>query len=325
MDHLSAPYLSPLTHTGRMMWQVLLALIPGIAAMTWIFGYGIIINTILAILSALVMEAAMLAIRRKPVICTLKDNSAMVTAVLLALSIPPLTSWWVIVIGILFAIVVSKHLYGGLGFNVFNPAMAGYAVLMISFPVQMTLWPDPDLPHLSFSDVFNWQIFHQLPASGSLDAVTGATPLDALRTAKRVTPDVVNLDELSAIQVHMWILNSVWLIGGCWLVYQRITSWLLPTVFLFSLTALTTAYWLVYPDKQPAPLFFLLHGSAIMAAFFILTDPVTAPITDKGKVIAAILVAVLVFVIRNWGGYPEGIAFAVLLMNLTVPLIDRYT
>lgn len=306
------------------MLQVLLALTPGIAAMIWVFGYGVLINIMLAIASAVTMEATMLAIRNRPIISTLKDNSALVSAVLLALSIPPLTQWWIIVIGMLFAIVVAKHLYGGLGFNVFNPAMVGYAVLMISFPLQMTLWPDLHSPSMNFIDTVQWQFNHQLLTGNSLDSITSATPLDTLRTATRNIENPINIEQLTVIPQHRWILSGAWLIGGLWLIKRRIAAWQLPAVFLTSFTILTSIYWLIDPGHYPTPDFHLLHGSVIMAAFFILTDPVTAPSTTKGKIIAGILVAILVFVIRNWGGYPEGVAFAVLLMNLAVPLIDRY-
>lgn len=324
MQQSSAPYLTQPTHTGHLMLQVLLALTPGIAAMIWVFGFGVLINIVLAIASAVAMEAAMLAIRNRPIVSTLKDNSALVSAVLLALSIPPLTPWWIIVIGMLFAIVVAKHLYGGLGFNVFNPAMAGYAVLMISFPLQMTLWPDLQTSPMPFIDAVDWQFNHQLLPGNSLDAITSATPLDALRTVTRNTETAINIEQLTVIQQHRWVLAGTWLIGGLWLIKRRIAAWQLPVAFLTSFAMLTGIYWLIDPEYHPTPVFHLLHGSVIMAAFFILTDPVTAPSTTKGRIIAGILVAILVFVIRNWGGYPEGIAFAVLLMNLAVPLVDRY-
>jgi electron transport complex protein RnfD len=320
----SGPHLSQSTYTGQLMLQVLLALTPGIAAMTWVFGYGILINIMLAITSAVVMEAAMLVVRKRPIIITLKDNSAILSGVLLALSIPPLAPWWIIIIGVLFAIVVAKHLYGGLGFNLFNPAMVGYAVLMISFPLQMTVWPDLELPRLSLYETLDWQFNNQLPTAIKLDAITSATPLDTLRTATRSNESTVNIKQLAVIHKHVWILASAWLIGGLWLIYRRIAAWQLPTAFLGSYTAITGIYWLIDPVQHVTPVFYLLHGSLIMAAFFIVTDPVTAPMTPNGRLIAGALVGMLVFVIRSWGGYPEGVAFAVLLMNLTVPLIDRY-
>jgi len=306
------------------MLQVLLALIPGAVAMIWIYGDGVLINIVLAMSSAVLLEAAILAMRRKPVIHSLKDHSALVSAVLLALSPPPLTPWWVIMIGMLFAIVVAKQLYGGLGFNVFNPAMAGYAVLMISFPVQMTVWPDPDLPRMELIDAIHWKFLNQLSVTQSLDAITRATPLDALRAAQRMQAEHATLASLTTIQSRYWIIGSLWLIGGCWLVYQRVAAWQLPTALLASFTLLVGVFWLLDPAQHPSPLFHLLQGNIIMAAFFILTDPVTAPMTAKGRIIGAILVAIIVFIIRNWGGYPDGIAFAILLMNMTVPLIDRY-
>ncbi len=317
--HLSSPL-----NTGHLMLQVLIALCPGIAAMTYVFGYGVVINIMMAIICAMAMEAGILVVRQKPVISTLKDNSAIVSAVLLAISIPPISPWWIIIIGTLFTIVVAKHLYGGLGFNLFNPAMVGYAVLMISFPLQMTLWPNLDLPVFSLREAFHWQLFSQVPLTNSLDAITSATPLDIIRTAQRLNSNAISIEQAPVIQAHQWILNSMWVIGGCWLIYRRIAAWHLPVVFLGSFVLLTTLYWLSDTTNHTSPLFNLLHGSVIMAAFFIVTDPVTAPMTAKGKILAGVLVATLVFVIRTWGGYPEGTAFAVLLMNLCVPLIDRY-
>lgn len=306
------------------MLHVVIALIPGIIALTWVFGVAILLNIVLAVFCAIVMEASVLHLRSKPVLSKLHDCSAVVCAVLLAISIPPLTPWWVTVTGIFFAIVVAKQLYGGLGYNLFNPAMVGYAVLIISFPLEMTMWPDIHAQSANFEAILHWQFHNTLLDNQLIDALTQATPLDQLRSAQRSTTERLSLDQFTMIDSHWIIINTAWLIGGLWLIIRGIAAWQLPTTFLLSFTLLAGIFWLFAPEQFPTPWFHLFHGSLVITAFFILTDPVTAPISTKGRVIAAFLTAFLVFIIRYWGGYPDGSAFAILLMNMTVPLIDRY-
>jgi electron transport complex protein RnfD len=328
-----ATLIQPATNISKHMQQVMLALIPGIAATSLIFGYAILLNILIAIVSALLMEAAVLKMRGKAIAQRLTDGSAILTAILLALSLSPLVPYWVIVIGIFFAIVVAKQLYGGLGHNLFNPAMAAYAVLMISFPLQMTLWPNLDISSSSsllnhLHSILQWSFFQQLPSNIlSIDAITAATPLDEVRTASRALQNKVNTAIIfQSNNEHTADLTIAisYLIGGIYLVFKRIAAWQLAFSFLLSFSLLTTLYWLTNPGNLSTPLFHLIQGSTIFTAFFIITDPVTAPQTPQGRLLAGILVAILVFVIRNWGGYPEGAAFAILLMNLSVPLIDRY-
>ncbi len=306
------------------MLHVVFALIPGIIALSWVFGIAVFVNIVLAVLFAIILEALVLHLRSKPVLPRLRDFSAIVCAVLLAVSLPPLTPWWIIATGILFAIVVAKQLYGGLGYNLFNPAMVGYAVLIISFPLQMTMWPDIHGQSASVEAVLHWQLHNSFPDKQLLDATTQATPLDQLRSAQRSSAEHLPIDQLTAINPQWLIINTAWLIGGVWLIIRGLAAWQLPVTFLLVFSLLSGMAWIFAPDQYPAPWFHLVHGSLVITAFFILTDPVTAPISNRGRVIAASLTAFLVFIIRYWGGYPDGGAFAILLMNMTVPLIDRY-
>ncbi|RLA02847.1 MAG: electron transport complex subunit RsxD, partial [Gammaproteobacteria bacterium] len=176
----SSPHLPGSNSVTIMMRRVLMALLPGIVCFTWLFGWGIVVNILLASLTALLAEAAILALRKRPV-TTLLDGSALVTGVLLALALPPLTPWWIPVIGSLFAIVIAKQLYGGLGYNPFNPAMAGYVVLLISFPLELTLWSAPGA-YPGFTDTLIHAFAGNVPADQPLDALSMATPMDSIKT-----------------------------------------------------------------------------------------------------------------------------------------------
>lgn len=314
------------------MLRVLLALLPGIALYVWYFGPAILVSITLASITALATEAAMLKLRNRPIKPFLSDNSALLTAWLLALSIPPLAPWWMIVVGTAFAISVSKHLYGGLGNNPFNPAMIGYAVLIISFPVHMTHWLSPHaVGHLdfSFADQLSYIFKGALPAGMTLDAVTMATPLDTLKTQLHLS---LSVDEIRNMPIfgHLAGKGSEMVaigfaIGGVYLLLARIISWHLPVAFLASLFATAGVFYLIDPTHYVAPLFHWFSGASMLAAFFIITDPVTSPTTAKGKLIFAAGIGVLTYLIRSFGGFPDGVAFATLLLNICVPLIDAWT
>lgn len=326
------PYITGNTSVSAIMFKVLLALVPGIVAYVWSFGTGILITLALASITALASEALMLKLRRRPVMPYLSDNSALVTAWLLALALPPLAPWWLVVIGTLFAIVVAKQLYGGLGYNPFNPAMIGYAVLLISFPVIMTQWPAPlELAQakLSFSDQWAYIFGRTLPAGIQLDAISTATPLDYLKTQLRLEHAMSDIQQAPVFGVlgakGSELVAGAYLLGGLYLVQQRIISWHIPVAFLGGLAAIAGIFSLVDPQHYASPFFHLFGGAAMLGAFFIATDPVSGPTTPRGKIVFAASIGILTWVIRTWGGYPDGVAFAVILMNLCVPLIDAYT
>lgn len=314
------------------MFNVLLALIPGIIVYAWLFGGGILITIGLATITAIATEALMLKLRRRPVQPFIMDFSAIITAWLLALAIPPLAPWWLIVVGTAFAIIIAKQLYGGLGYNPFNPAMIGYAVLLISFPVLMTKWPAAlslAETKLSFMAQFNYIFSNTLPANITMDAVTSATPLDYLKTQLKLN---ASMDSIQAAPVFGLLgtkgseyVSIAYILGGLFLWQQRVITWHLPFAFLGTTAAMAGVFWLIDPTQFMSPLFHLFSGATMLAAFFIITDPVSGPTTPKGKLYFAAGVGIITYLIRVYGGYPDGIAFAVIFMNICAPLIDAYT
>lgn len=314
------------------MLKVLLALLPGIIVYTWLFGGGILITLALATMTALSTEALMLKLRNRPIQPFLSDYSAVITAWLLALAIPPLAPWWLIVVGTAFAIIIAKQLYGGLGYNPFNPAMIGYAVLLISFPVLMTKWPAAlslAETKLSFMDQFHYIFSQTLPANITTDAITSATPLDYLKTQLKLKQSMTSIQTAPIFGVigtkGSEYVALAYLVGGLYLWQQKIITWHLPTAFLGSIVAMAGLFWMINPAQYANPGFHLFSGASMLAAFFIITDPISGPTTPKGKLYFAAGVGIITYLIRVYGGYPDGVAFAVIFMNICVPLIDMYT
>ena len=308
MDFNTSPYLLKPASVTRVMLTVTLALIPGIAAQLAFFGSGIVRTIAIASVAALFFEALMLQLRAKPVGVFLKDGSALLTAWLVALSLPPSAPWWLVVVAVFFAIVVAKHLYGGLGQNPFNPAMVAFAICIVSFPSLMSQWP-------------------------GVDAVTAATPLDHLKTALKMSDGASTVAAITGdkhvygiLAGRGWEWVSVgFLAGGAVLIALRIITWHIPVAFLVAAGFFTGALWLYAPQQFASPLFHLLGGATMLGAFFIATDPVSAATTPRGKLIFGAGAGLLAMIIRVFGGYPDGVAFAVLLMNLCVPVIDMLT
>jgi len=334
MDFSTPPYLLKNASVTRVMTQVLLALVPAIAVYTWLIGPVILVQIAIATLAALLGETLMLKVRRQPLAPFLGDGSAIVTAWLIALVFPPLAPWWMVVVGTLFAIVVAKQLYGGLGQNPFNPAMVAFAVCIVSFPALMSQWPNQSL-HLSFADQIQI-IFGLIPR---FDALTAATPLDALKTGLKLGAgdgDEGNLISVARLLANKeiygqfagrgweWITLS-YLLGGLWLWQRKIITWQVPTAFIGALTVISGALWLYNPAQFASPLFHIFSGGAMLGAFFIATDPVSGSTTPRGKLIFGAGAGLLTYLIRVFGGYPDGVAFAILLLNICVPLIDLYT
>jgi len=328
----SSPYLPSGNDVGRLMRQVMLGLIPGALCLLWFFGWGVLLNLLVASATAVAAEAAMLKLRGRPVQPVLADGSALLTGLLLGLALPPLAPWWIPFIGAVFAIVVAKQLYGGLGYNPFNPAMVGYVVLIISFPLQMTLWSaprgvGPDM--LSLLDTLSL-VFGQLPPDGvTLDAVTMATPLDSYKTqiGQNLTwSEIVSGPLFGQFAGHGWEwVNLAFLLGGLWLWRTRAIHWQIPCGMLAGLFVTALLFYVADADSFASPLFHLFSGATMLGAFFIATDPVSAATTVRGRLYYGAGIGVLVYVIRTWGGYPDGVAFAVLLMNMAAPTIDHYT
>lgn len=336
----SSPYTHNHRQTSRIMMLVIVAALPGILVQSWFFGWGTFIQLILAIVAACLAEALVLRLRRQNIARTLADNSALLTGLLLAISIPPFAPWWMVVLGTVFAVIIAKQLYGGLGQNPFNPAMIGYVVLLISFPVQMTSWlPPHEIAAVTqgFMDALQ-VIFTGHTTAGQdmnalklgIDGISQATPLDTFKTSLHAGQPVETV--LNAAIYHgalagigwQWV-NVAYLVGGLFLLWQKAIRWHIPVSFLVSLAFCSTLGWLLHPESVASPQMHLLSGATMLGAFFILTDPVTASTTNRGRLIFGALAGLLVWLIRSFGGYPDGVAFAVLLANITVPLIDYYT
>jgi Na+-translocating ferredoxin:NAD+ oxidoreductase subunit D len=328
----TAAALRSTNSSAWMMQQVVLATLPGIAALSWWFGPGTLLNIAWAAIFALGAEAAVLRARGRAALATLRDSSALVTAVLLGIALPPAAPWWLIACASVFAIVIAKHLYGGLGRNPFNPAMAGYVLVLVSFPLQMTRWPAPLDAAATGQAVMGITSALQsslgLLDATRLDALTGATALDLLRRN-----DALLISELrqSSTAFGTWggagweWVNGAFLLGGLGLLARRVCSWHGPLGMLLGLFVMAA----LFHDGGSAasggsPLFHFFSGATLFAAFFIVTDPVSAPASRRGQLLAGMLIGALVYIIRHWGSYPDGVAFAVLLANFATPLLDHY-
>ncbi|NMG48505.1 RnfABCDGE type electron transport complex subunit D [Azoarcus communis] len=320
---IHSPYIRKPASIQRVMFTVLLALTPGIAAYVWQIGAGILVNLLIATVTALVAEALILRLRKRPVAIAIGDLSAVVTAWLVALAFPPVVPWWLTVIAVSIAIIAVKHLYGGLGQNPFNPAMAAYCTMIVAYPSLMSQWP------AAGGIDFSTQLNLILGGVRELDAITGATALDTLRTGLRADGTVGSVMQagvfgLAGGRGWEWIAGG-YLLGGLFLLATRTITWHLPVGFLAGLASTAALFWIFHPDQFASPLFHLASGGAMLAAFFIVTDPVSGATTPRGKLIFAAGVGLIAYLIRAFGAYPEGIAFAVLLMNICVPLIDMKT
>jgi electron transport complex protein RnfD len=330
----AAPHVIAGFSVPRVMFGVLLALAPVAVAHIVAFGPGLLLQLAVACPTALACEAVALRLRRRDPAAYLRDGSVLVTAVLLALCVTPLLPWWLTALGVAVAVLLGKHAFGGLGRNPFNPAMVGYVVLLLSRPAEMSRWPLP------FGDGGpSWGALAELSArcfyAGSAalhapwDAYTGATALDALRTglAQRYTMQEVLAQPAFGMlggAGFEWI-NVAALAGGAFLLARGIVRWQIPVAFLAGLL-LPAAIAHGLDAGANAPL--LLHalsGATMLGAFFIATDPVSAATSERGRLVYGFGIGLLTWCIRRWGAYPDGVAFAVLLMNFAVPLIDRCT
>ena len=329
-----APYVTPSTSVQAVMLHVLLALIPAALAYLWFFGFGFILNLLIATAFCVGGEAVVLRARGRPVNDGLTDLSALVTAALIAFALPALTPWWVTATGALFAVVVAKHLYGGLGFNIFNPAMAGYVVVLVAFPMYLNLWTAPrmgdlDYHYLTFYETISYTLTGSLPDYLTFDAVSRATPLDMVTSGLK---NMRTFDELRAYSMMgdfggrgwEWIGNFT-AFGGAWLLLRKIIRWQIPFGVLLGLLLPSGLFYFLEPGVHASPGFHLFSGGAILCAFFIATDPVTAATSDRGRLFYGLGIGLLIYIIRRWGSYADGVAFAVLLMNLAVPALDYVT
>lgn len=319
----SSPHTTDKTHTNVLMLHVILATIPAFLVSSYFFGIGPLVNILLCSVFALTLEAIAIRLRKRTLSFALKDGSVLVTAVLLGLALPPFSSWWLVLIAISFAVLFGKHLFGGLGQNPFNPAMLGYVVVLVSFPVAMTSWPAPQT--LNTSDA----LAHIFLGTPWLDAWSHATVLDTLKnnhslTLQELWQDYPYFSWFSSAS-SQWT-NLAFLLGGAYLLYQRVFTWHAPAGMLLALFVMSLLFWGGSGSaSNGSPFFHLLSGATMLGAFFIITDPVTSATSNQGRFLFGLGTGLLIYIIRTWGGYPDAVAFSVLLMNLCAPTIDYFT
>lgn len=311
-----SPHLKSAETTRRLMYGVVIALIPALAASIYYFGTGAIIVTLTSVLSCVAVEYLVqkYILKKKP---SVSDGSAVVTGLLLAFNVPSNLPVWIIIIGAIISIGVAKMTFGGLGSNPFNPALVGRVFLLISFPVQMTSWPVPS----GFK-------------TGYLDAVTGATPLGILTEGVKAGETVASLMEKVPTHMQLFygymggsmgeVAAAALIIGGLYMIWKKIITWHIPVSILVTVALFTGILWLADSTKFADPGFHLLTGGIMLGAIFMATDYVTSPMTHKGMIIYGIGIGVITVLIRTWGAYPEGVSFAILIMNAFVPLLNMY-
>lgn len=330
----SGPFTHKANSVEKVMFTVLLALLPATAFDMYLFGWPAILLFTITIGSCVAIEAGCLMLANRPVKLTLADNSAILTGWLMAASLPPWSPWWIGLLGAVFAIALAKHAFGGIGQNMFNPAMVGRTVLLVSFPVVMTAWV---APHPLFSsgapglaDAFAITFGGHMP-----DTMSAASALGYVKTQLTlgipVSQSVTQLPDLmdmalgyragSMGETSMLLI----LAGGLFLMAKRIISWHIPVSVIGSLFLMGTIFHAVDPARYTSGMFHVMSGATFLGAFFIATDYVTSPVSKMGQLVFGVGVGLLAWTIRNFAGYPEGMAFAVLLMNALTPIIDQYT
>jgi electron transport complex protein RnfD len=320
MNKLIAVSPSPHVHSGesvsKLMFNVVLALMPAFVVSLYYFGVGALIVTLIAVASCLLFEFLIQKYLMK-VTPTITDGSAIVTGLLLAFNVPSNLPWWIVVIGSLVAIGVGKMSFGGLGNNPFNPALVGRVFMLISFPVQMTSWPLPMASRVAY-----------------LDAVTGPTPLAIIKEGLKNGETISQMaDKIpSHMQLFMGVMGGslgeiaafALLIGFAWLLITRVITWHIPVSIFTTIAVFTGILWLINPDRNADPIFHLLTGGVMIGAIFMATDYVTSPMHPLGMWVFGIGIGALTVIIRVWGAYPEGVSFAILIINAFVPIINNY-
>ncbi len=311
---------SPHVHSGRtskrIMYDVGIALIPAFLVSLYVFGIGALVVTGVAVLSCLVFEYLIQKYLLK-INPTITDGSALITGILLAFNLPSNLPIWMIIVGSLVAIGIAKHSFGGLGLNIFNPALVGRVFLLVSFPVEMTSWPK----------VIENQI-------ALVDATTGATPLGIIKEGLQYGDSMIEIVQKlpSTLDMLLGITGGslgeisviALLIGGSYLLYRKVITWHIPITMLVTMALVTGIFWLIDPIQNANPILHLLTGGAVLGAFFMATDMVTSPMSRKGMVVFAMGIGLITIIIRLFGAYPEGVSFAILIMNAFVPLINTY-
>lgn len=332
---IGGPYIHGANSIGRVMGLVMLALLPATAFGLYTFGWPAINLFLVTLLAAVLAEAASLWVAGKPVRRALFDGSALLSAWLLAMTLPPWAPWWIGVIGSLLAIVIGKQVFGGIGQNLFNPAMVARVALLVSFPLQMTTFLAPQPLFSPDAPGFSQGLEVTFAGNSQItDAVSGASLLGHVRTElgrgidlTHAMPDSFNLLSMATGNVAGSLGETsalLILLGGLFLLYKRVITWHIPVSLMAGLMLPAAIFHAISPQAYPGAFYHLVSGATLLGAFFIATDLVTSPSSARGQLLFGAGCGLLVYVIRTWAGYPEGMAFSVMLMNACTPLIDHY-
>jgi len=311
-----SPHVHGTLSTKKIMWGVVIAMIPALLVSLYFFGLGALQVILVSVAACMLFEWAItkFIMKENP---QLTDGSAVITGILLAFNVPSNLPIWIIIVGALVSIGIGKMSFGGLGKNPFNPALVGRVFLLISFPVQMTSWPDS-------KPLFNAPVF---------DTISGPTPLGLVKEGLR---NGEQMNDLMGQLPNYWQLFAgnnggslgevsalALLLGGLYMLYRKIITWHIPVSFMGSVLFFSGILWLIDPSSYVNPLFHMVTGGMMLGVFYMATDMVTSPMTPKGQIIFGIGVGVLTLVIRIWAAYPEGVSFAILLMNGATPLLNK--
>lgn len=330
---MSGPYLRKNKSVRRTMLLVMAALTPATLYGFYLYGWPAIILFCITLGSAMLFEVAGLLLAKRSVGTFACDGSALLTAWLLAVSLPPWAPWWIAVVGSAIAVIIGKQVFGGLGQNVFNPAMVARVALLISFPLEMTTFIQPT-PLFSLGSPSFIESIGIIFAGAGFDAVSSATLLDSIKNELGQGAALGQIME-GRYTPGDWILGNnsgsmgegsdiLLLLGGIALIFTRVIRWHIPVATLVSLAVIATLFHIIDGTQYPDAMVHLFTGTTMLGAFFIATDPVTSPMSPKGQIWFGIGLGALVFIIRTWTQYPEGMSFAILLMNGVTPLINRY-
>lgn len=308
---------SPHVHAGdstqKIMYRVVYALIPALAWSVFVFGLDALRVTLIAVAACLAFEFLIqkYLMKVKP---TVTDGSALITGILLAFNVPSNLPWWIIIIGSLAAIGIAKLSFGGLGNNIFNPALVGRVFMLISFPVQMTSWP--------------------VNARSGIDGVTSATPLGLIKESilngtplSEISKDLPSVTDMlfGNIGGSIGEISAVLLIiGGLYMLWKKVITWHIPISVIGTVAFVALVFWMINPEMYINPMYHVLTGGLMLGAIFMATDMVSSPMTPKGQIIFGVGIGLITISIRMFGAYPEGISFAILIMNALTPLINTY-
>ena len=308
-----SPHIHSKDSTQKIMYRVVLAMLPALAWSVFAFGIGALRVTVIAVAACLAFEYAIqkFIMNVKP---SINDGSALVTGILLAFNVPSNLPWWIVVIGSLASIGIAKMSFGGLGNNIFNPALVGRVFMLISFPVQMTSWP--------------------VNSQSGIDGVTAATPLSIIKEG------ISNGTPISEISQHLpnaaqlffgevggslgEISAFLLLIGGIYMLFKKVITWHIPVSIIGTVFIFAGIFWLINPEVYINPVYHILTGGLMLGAIFMATDMVSSPMTPKGQIIYGVGIGIITILIRLFGAYPEGVSFAILIMNAVTPLINTY-